>query len=70
LCLMEPDPVTKELVVTSIHPGVDAEVVKQNTGWPIKFAEHVRTTDAPTTEELQVLRDLLRRTEEAHGADA
>jgi glutaconate CoA-transferase subunit B len=70
LCLMEPDPVTKELVVTSIHPGVDAEVVKQNTGWPIKFAEHVRTTDAPTTEELRVLRDLLRRTEEAHGADA
>src|SRR5215467_11990112 len=38
LCIMQPDPQTKELTVTSIHPGVSREKIAENTGWAVKFA--------------------------------
>jgi glutaconate CoA-transferase subunit B len=67
LCLMRPDPQTKELTVTSIHPGVTREQIAQNTGWDVKFAPDVGDTAPPTEEELRVLRDLQARTAKAHG---
>jgi glutaconate CoA-transferase subunit B len=70
LCIMEPDPVTKELTVTSLHPGVTPEAVAAATGWPLRFAETLRETPAPTDAELSVLRELQRRTKEAHSAKA
>jgi len=60
LCILEPHPVSRELTVTSIHPGVDAETIRANTGWPIAFAATVGTTAAPTAKELAVLRSLSR----------
>ena len=68
LCILEPDPDTKELAVTSLHPGVSAEQVRAATGWPVHFAAQVGETAPPTEHELAVLRDLHRRTAEAHGA--
>jgi glutaconate CoA-transferase subunit B len=68
LCVMEPDPVTKELTVVSIHPGVARETVAAACGWALKFAETVTETPAPTPEELSVLRDIQARTREAHKA--
>ena len=71
LCLMRPDPVTKELTVASLHPGVTREHVQANTGWPVRFAADLGETAPPTTAELETLRDLQRRTELAHaGAPA
>jgi glutaconate CoA-transferase subunit B len=70
LCIMEPDPVTKELTVTSLHPDVTPEAVAAATGWPLRFAETLRETPAPTDAELSVLRELQRRTKEAHSAKA
>jgi glutaconate CoA-transferase subunit B len=70
LGILEPHPVTRELTVTSIHPGADPERITAATGWPIAFAPDVRTTEAPTAEELRVLRELERRTAEAHGSAA
>ncbi|HZS78310.1 MAG TPA: CoA-transferase subunit beta [Ktedonobacteraceae bacterium] len=70
LCLMRPDPQTKELVVTSIHQGVTREQIAANTGWPIRFAEHVEQTPPPTENEISVLRDLQARTARAHSAKA
>ena len=67
LCIMQPDPVTKELTVTSIHPGVTREKIAENTGWAVKFAGQVDETPAPTAAELKVLRDLQARTKRAHG---
>lgn len=67
LCVMEPDPETKELTVVSLHPGTTAEQVRAATGWPIKFAPMLATTPAPTEAELSVLRDLHARTQKAHG---
>jgi len=67
LCVMEPDAATRELTVTSLHPGVAADRVREATGWPVRFADEVAETPPPTADELHVLRDLLRRTAEAHG---
>ena len=68
LCILEPDPDTKELAVTSLHPGVSADQVRAATGWPVHFAAQVGETAPPTDNELAVMRDLHRRTAEAHGA--
>jgi glutaconate CoA-transferase subunit B len=70
LCIMEPDPATKELTVTGLHPGVTPEQVAAATGWSLKFAPELAETSPPTAEELEVLRALHRRTEEAHQPKA
>jgi glutaconate CoA-transferase, subunit B len=70
LCLMEPDPKTKEMTVVSIHPGVTREQIQENTGWTVKFSDKVIETPAPTEKELKVLRELNERTARAHGEAA
>ncbi len=70
LCVMEPDPQTKELQVTRIHPGVERERIIEATGWPVRFAAELTTTAPPDRQELEALRDLQRRTARAHGDDA
>jgi glutaconate CoA-transferase, subunit B len=61
LGVLEPDPDTKELVLTQIHPGVDVEQVKEKTGWELKISDTLQTTESPTAEELAKLRELLDR---------
>src|SRR5262249_46590303 len=63
----EPDPVTKEMTVTSIHPGATREAIKANTGWSVRYAAGVAETPVPTEQELSVLRELHARTARAHG---
>ena len=70
LGIMTPDPVTKELTLTSIHPGVDVEKVKKATGWPLKISSSLKTTEPPTAHELSVLRELHERTAAAHAGQA
>ena len=65
LCLMEPDPETKELTVVALHPGATREQVADATGWAIKFAARGAETPPPTEQELSVLRDLHARTKAA-----
>jgi len=48
LCITEPDPVTRELTVTSVHPGVTRDRIQSATGWPIRFAREVAETPAST----------------------
>jgi glutaconate CoA-transferase, subunit B len=67
LCLMEPDPATRELTVTELHPGIGKDQIVKSTEWEIRFAEKLKETAAPTTRELETLRDLQRRTKLAHG---
>ena len=67
LCILEPEPGTRELVVTSIHPGVTRGKIVDATGWDIRFANDVTETEPPSETELATLRDLLARTAEAHG---
>jgi glutaconate CoA-transferase subunit B len=70
LAIFEPDPVTKEMTVTSIHRGVTREQIQDNTGWPVRYAATVGETPPPTGNELQVLRELHARTARAHGKAA
>ena len=70
LGILTPDPETKELTLTSVHPGVTVEQVVAATGWPLKVAPTVGTTPSPTASELQVLRDLNERTAKAHAGQA
>jgi glutaconate CoA-transferase, subunit B len=67
LCILRPNPVSRELEVTRIHPGVSREMISKSTGWEIRFAETCATTDEPDPTELQTLRDLKARTAAAHG---
>ena len=67
LCILEPEPGSRELVVTSIHPGITRAQISEATGWDIRFANDVIETAAPTPTELDALRAFLARTAEAHG---
>jgi glutaconate CoA-transferase subunit B len=55
---LEPDPETKELVLTELHPDVTVEAAREATGWDLRVAEELRTSEPPTTEELDALRAL------------
>jgi glutaconate CoA-transferase subunit B len=70
LGILTPDANTRELTLTSLHPGVTAEKVVESTGWPLKVASHLNATAAPTETELRVLRDLNERTRKAHAGQA
>ncbi|MDA0179664.1 CoA-transferase subunit beta [Solirubrobacter phytolaccae] len=59
LGILEPDPETRELTLTHLHPGVTAEQAREATGWDLKLADDLQTTEPPTEEELKALRELL-----------
>ena len=58
LGVLEPDPVSKELTLTSVHPGVTVEQVREATGWDLRVAADVAVSDPPSADELRVLRAL------------
>jgi len=62
LGVFEPDPQTKELVLTQLHEGVTAEQAQENTGWDLKIARDLKTTEPPTQDELSALRELVAAT--------
>jgi glutaconate CoA-transferase subunit B len=58
LGILEPDPATRELTLTHLHPGIDVEQAREATGWELHVAESLSETDAPTETELAALRAL------------
>jgi glutaconate CoA-transferase subunit B len=70
LCLMRPDPETKEFEVVALHPGVTRAQVSENTGWMVRFRAELDETPEPSADEIGALRDLNERTARAHGAAA
>jgi glutaconate CoA-transferase subunit B len=60
LGVLEPD-AGGELTLTQIHPGVTVERVRENTGWDLKVAGALRTTEPATDTERHALRELLAR---------
>jgi glutaconate CoA-transferase, subunit B len=58
LGIMEPDE-SGELVLTALHPGCTVEQAQANTGWELKVASELRLTEAPSEEELHILRQEL-----------
>jgi glutaconate CoA-transferase, subunit B len=61
LGVLEPDPGTKELVLTEIHAGVTVDQVREQTGWELRIADDLKTTEPPTDEERSALGELLDR---------
>lgn len=51
--------VTKEMYLESYHPNVNIEQIKENTDWDLKISENVSETEAPTVEQIRVLREEL-----------
>jgi glutaconate CoA-transferase subunit B len=70
LAIWEPDPVTKEFTVVSIHPGATRDMVQDTCGWTVRFSEMLTETPPPTELELTTLRDLQARTKAAHERKA
>jgi glutaconate CoA-transferase, subunit B len=46
-----------EFIVASLHP-VTRDQIRTNTGWDVRFADHVEETRPPDAHELATLRDL------------
>jgi len=70
LGVLAPDPVTRELTLVAIHPGITVEQAKAATGWDLKVSPELATTREPTLAELGTLRELQERTAKAHGTSA
>jgi glutaconate CoA-transferase subunit B len=58
LGILEPDPVSRELLQTHLHPGITKEQVRDSTGWDLRMAGKLKTTSAPTEVELTLLKQL------------
>ena len=58
LGILEPDE-TGELILTALHPEIQVEQVRQNTGWELKTAPELQVTVHPGSQELSILREEL-----------
>jgi glutaconate CoA-transferase subunit B len=67
LGVLEPDPDSRELVLTHVHRGVSPDVVRAATGWELRVASTVRETECPTSDELAALRALKPVTRDGNG---
>jgi glutaconate CoA-transferase, subunit B len=67
LGVLRPDPETRELTMTQVHPGVSADDAQEATGWDLRIAEDLTETEPPGTEELEVLRRLKASVEEVEA---
>jgi glutaconate CoA-transferase, subunit B len=56
--IMEPAE-TGEMTLTALHPGKTVEQAKENTGWSLKVAAELKTTELVTENELRILREEL-----------
>jgi glutaconate CoA-transferase subunit B len=55
------EPRDGELTLTTVHPGVTVEQAQDATGWELRVAGEVATTEPPADEELRALEELLAR---------
>lgn len=56
--VLRPDPVTKEFVLTALHPGRTVDEAVAATGWALKVSDDLAQTQPPTADELRALRAL------------
>jgi glutaconate CoA-transferase subunit B len=47
------------MILTALHPGKTEEEAKLNTGWNLKTASQIKTTELVTKKELKILRNEL-----------
>lgn len=52
------DPESRAMMVLALHPGVSAEQIQANTGFPLPVPPDVAITEPPRPSELAILREL------------
>jgi glutaconate CoA-transferase subunit B len=67
LGVLKPSADTEELELVALFEGVTTDQVRKATGWALRVADRLDTVPPPTTNELQILRDLHARTRAAHA---
>jgi glutaconate CoA-transferase subunit B len=55
------EPIDGELTLTTLHPGVTVEQVREATGWELRVLDKLSVSAAPSAEELEALRELVAR---------
>jgi glutaconate CoA-transferase subunit B len=55
LCVMDFGGPDHQIRLVSLHPGVTAEQVQANTGYPVYIPKEVPTTAAPTREQMDII---------------
>jgi glutaconate CoA-transferase subunit B len=68
LGVLEPAPVTGELTLTGLYPGVSPDEAKAGTGWDLAISASLEVLDPPSPEELSALRKLQAMTPGSEGA--
>jgi glutaconate CoA-transferase, subunit B len=58
LGVLRPDPESRELTLTQVHPGVSADRAREQTGWALRISDDLEETEPPSDEELRELRKL------------
>jgi glutaconate CoA-transferase, subunit B len=65
--VLEPDPDSRELILTHVHPGVTADDARAAAGWHLRVAATLRETEPPSAQELAALRSLKHATRNGNG---
>ena len=65
--VLTPDADTHELTLAEMYEGVTPAAAAAATAWPLRVAAQPLVVPPPTSHELEVLRDLHRRTKDAHA---
>jgi glutaconate CoA-transferase, subunit B len=50
------EPETREMILSSHHPGISVEEIKAETGWPLRVSGDIHETNPPTHDELAAVR--------------
>jgi len=58
LCVLDFSGPNKQIAIHSLHPGVTAAQVQENTGFPLHIPANIPTTAAPTAEQLAIIAKL------------
>jgi len=66
LCVLDFGGPDHQVRLLSLHPGVSAEQVQENTGFTIHIPESVPVTEAPTQEQLAIISALDPHNQRAH----
>ena len=53
--VMKFDANTKEMMLVSVHPGITADAIRDNTGFPLKVDADLSQTPPPTEKEIAML---------------
>lgn len=58
LCIMDFNGPNKQMQIVSLHPGVTAEQVQENTGFELAIPDNIPETPAPTQAQIDILNEL------------